>query len=136
MNVVGVVHLAEVVERARLLGVGEGIFATIVLNGDVALFDVNVGGAVLAHGAQLDQVAIGEVVAQHVEQVEVAQHVVGLGQHGVLTVDHREGGRALFTEVNHSTRLKLEHGLLQEGVVIDIADVKVDVLTGEVFPTL
>lgn len=43
---------------ACLLGVGEGVSAAIVGDGDVALLDVNVGCPVLSHRAQLHQVAV------------------------------------------------------------------------------
>lgn len=51
-------HLGQVIEGAGLLGVGQGVGAAVVGDGDVALLNVNVGGAILAHGAQLDQVAV------------------------------------------------------------------------------
>jgi len=41
-----------------LLGVRQCISASIVVNGYEALLNVNVGCAVLAHGAQLHQVAV------------------------------------------------------------------------------
>jgi len=43
----------------RLLGVRQQVAAPVVVDGDEALLNVDVGGAVLAHGAQLDQVAVG-----------------------------------------------------------------------------
>ena len=43
---------------ACLLGVGEGVCAAIVGDGDVALLNVNVGRPVLSHRAQLHQVAV------------------------------------------------------------------------------
>ena len=43
---------------ARLLGVGQRVGAAVVRDGDVALLDVDVGRAVLAHRAQLHQVAL------------------------------------------------------------------------------
>ena len=41
-----------------LFGEGQGVGAALVVDGDEALLDVNVGGAILAHGAQLHQVAL------------------------------------------------------------------------------
>lgn len=41
-----------------LFGEGQGVGAALVVDGNEALLDVNVGGAVLAHGAQLHQVAL------------------------------------------------------------------------------
>ena len=37
---------------------GQGVSSALVVDGDEALFNVNVGGAVLSHGAQLHQVAL------------------------------------------------------------------------------
>ena len=44
--------------HSHLLGVGQGVGAAIVGDGDVALLNVDVGCPVLAHRAQLDQVAV------------------------------------------------------------------------------
>lgn len=58
VNVVAIVNFTEVIEATGLLGIGQCIFATIVLNGDVALFNVNVRSAVFTHGAQFYKVAV------------------------------------------------------------------------------
>ena len=42
--------LGEVVEGPSLFGVRQGVGASVVLDGDVTLLDVDVGGAVLARG--------------------------------------------------------------------------------------
>ena len=44
--------------RSHLFGVGEGVGAAVVGDGDVALLNVNVGRPILAHSAQLHQVAV------------------------------------------------------------------------------
>ena len=77
-----------------------------MLDGDVALFDVDVGRAVLAHGAQLDQVAVGGELADGEEHVEGADDVVDLGEDGVLAVDHRVGRGALLGEVHDGVGLE------------------------------
>ena len=46
----------------HLLGVWKGVSAAVVGDGEEALLDVNVGGPILAHGAQLDQVAVRPVL--------------------------------------------------------------------------
>ena len=51
-HVGGVVALGEVVEGPSLLGVGQGVGASVVLDGDVTLLDVDVGGAVLTLGVE------------------------------------------------------------------------------------
>ncbi len=73
---------------------------------DVAFFDVDVGRAVLAHGAQLDQVAIRPELLQGEEEVQRADHVVDLGEHRVFAVDHRVRRGALLGEMNDGVRSK------------------------------
>jgi len=46
------------VEGAPLLRVRQRVSAAVVVNGDVALFDINVWGAILSHCAQLHKVAV------------------------------------------------------------------------------
>ena len=74
-----VVDLRAVVQRGRQLRERQGVLAPLVLDLDVALLDVDVGLAVLAHRPELDQVAVGDVVADREEQVEVADHVARAG---------------------------------------------------------
>ena len=57
-------NLGEVVEAGGLLGEGQGIGAPFVVDGDEALLYVDVGGPILAHGAQLDQVALRSQLLQ------------------------------------------------------------------------
>ncbi len=93
-------HLGQVIERAGLLGEGKHVAAAIVLDLDVAFFDVDVGRAVFAHGTQLDQVAVGLDLAQGEEQVERADDVVDLGEGRMLAVDHGVRRRTLLGEVD------------------------------------
>ena len=74
-----VVDLRAVVQRGRQLRERQRVLAPLVLDLDVALLDVDVGLAVLAHRPELDQVALGDVVADREEQVEVADHVARTG---------------------------------------------------------
>jgi hypothetical protein len=105
-HVVAVVDLGEVIKRPRLLGIREHVFAAVVLDGDVSLFDIDIGRAVFAHGAELDQVAVGLEFAQGEEQIQRAHDIVHLGADGVVAIDHRIRRGALFGEVNHGLRLK------------------------------
>ena len=57
-DVVAVVHLGEVVERAGLLGKRQHVFAAVMLDGDIALFDIDIGRAVFAHRPEFHQVAV------------------------------------------------------------------------------
>ena len=56
VQVVAVVHLGQVVEGPGLLGIGQDVGPALVGDLDVALFDVDVGGAVLPHGPELHEV--------------------------------------------------------------------------------
>ena len=106
-DVVAVVDFREVIEGAGLLGKGKNVLAAVVLDGDVAFFDVDIGRAVFAHGAELDQVAIGMEFAQREKEIQRADDVVDLGENGVLAVNHGVGGRALFGEMDHGLGLEI-----------------------------
>ena len=84
----------------------------LVLDLDVALLDVDVGLAVLAHRAELDEVALGDVVADREEQVEVADHVGVLGLDGVAAGEHRVGGGGLLAVVDQGLGAGLGHYLI------------------------
>ena len=58
-DVVAVMHLGEVIKRARLFGEGNNVRPPVVLDADIAFLDIDIRRAVLAHGAELHQVAIG-----------------------------------------------------------------------------
>ena len=79
MDVVGVVDLREVVERAGQLRERQRVLAPLVLDLDEPLLDVDVGRSVLAHRAELHQVAVGDAVADREQEVEGADHVRVLG---------------------------------------------------------
>ena len=50
-DVVAVMHFGKVIEGAGLFGIGKNIAAAIVLDGEVAFFDIDIGRAVLPHGS-------------------------------------------------------------------------------------
>ena len=106
-DVGAVVHFGQVVEGPRLLGVGQHVGPTLVGDLYEALFDVDVGISVLAHRPQLDQMDLWVRLSDGVHQVQRAHHVVDLRVDGVLTVDHRIGGRTLLTEVHDRVRSAL-----------------------------
>ena len=103
-DVVAVVHLGEVIEGARLLGERQHVLAAVMLDGDVAFFDIDIGSAVLAHRPQLHQVAVGPELPQREQQVQRSDHVVDLREDRVLAVDHGIRRGALFGEVHHRVR--------------------------------
>src|SRR5579864_885024 len=63
-DVVAVVNFREVIEGARLLRKWQYVFPSIMLDGDISLFDVDVRCAVFTHGSKLNQVAVGTVFAK------------------------------------------------------------------------
>src|SRR5438067_4268507 len=126
VEVVRVVHLRQVVERTRQLRVRKYIGATLVMDLDVALFDVDVGRAVLAHRAELDDVAVGHVLADREHQVEGADHVRLLREHRVLARLHRERRGRLLRVVDHHIGQHLGHNAVEEVALVHVADVRLD----------
>src|SRR5215204_5053592 len=124
VDVVGVVDLAEVVPASWLLRERQKILAPVVLDLDVALFDVYVGLAVLTHRAELHQVAVGHVLAYGIEHVQVADNVVVLGVDGMAPVDHGVGSGPLLGEVHDGLGLVALHDLGDELPVKQVAELE------------
>src|SRR5579883_2797417 len=136
MDVVAVVHLREVIERARLLRKRHDIGSAVVADFDEALFNVDVGCAVLAHGAEFDEVAIGREIAHREQHVQRASHVVRLGENGVIAIDHRVRRAGLFPVMNQRLWLELSNHTLDKGVIGDVADVRLYAPAGHFTPGL
>ena len=134
LDVVAVVHLRAVVEGAGLLGVDHPVLAALVLDLDPALLDVDVGLAVLAHRAELDQVDVAIDVGDRVHHVEVADDVVGLRVDRVRLVDHRVRRCALLAEVDDRLGAEVAHHLVHELGVAEVADVGLDRLAADLAP--
>jgi hypothetical protein len=105
-----------------------------VLDLDVAFFDVDVGRAVFAHGAQLHQVAVRIDLAQRKQQVQRADDVVDLGEGRVLAVDHRVGRGALLGEVYDGFRPEITDVRGDKVVVAHVAFEDLDGLAGKLPP--
>ncbi len=120
--------------EAGQLREGQSVPASLVLDLDVALLDVDVGLAVLAHRPELDQVAVGDVVADREEQVEVADHVGVLGLDRLLARGHRVGRRGLLAVVDDRLGADLGDDAVEEVAVLDRADEAADLLAGELLP--
>src|SRR5438132_6563978 len=86
LDVVAVVQLGQVIEAAWLHREGQTILPAIVGDREEALLDVDIGGPVLAHGAQLDEVGARRVITEGKEEVERADQIVDLRQRRVLEV--------------------------------------------------
>ena len=134
MDVVAVVDLRQVVHRARCLRVEEGVLPAVVVDRQVALFDVDVGRPVLAHRAELDQVRLGADVADGEQDVEVADDVVRLGVRRVPDVDHRIRRRRLLAVVDDRVGPDVADHRFDEAVVDQVADRQSDVEPGDLAP--
>src|ERR1700688_1872310 len=133
-DVVAVVNFRQMVKGARLLWIRQHILAAVVLNGDVAFLDIDIRSAVLTHGAQLNQVALGAQFTNREEHVHGAHHVVYLRKDGVLAVNHRIGGAALLRKVHYRVGLKGFDCGFQKIVIGHVAYEQFDSLTGNFLP--
>ena len=122
------------VKTSRLLGIRYRVAPSVVLNGDVAFFDVDIRSAVLAHRTQLDEVAIGLEFAQREQQIERPHDIVDLGENRMFAVDHRIRSRTLFGKMHHSIRFKRLDERRQKVILRHIADKKFDGLARQVLP--
>jgi hypothetical protein len=101
---------------------------------DPALLDVDVRGAVFAHGAEFDQVDVGVDLGDRVQEIQGADDVVGLGVDGVRLVDHGVGCGALLGEVHDGVGGEGADGVGGELGVAQVSDVTGDVLAGQLRP--
>jgi hypothetical protein len=107
-----------------------------VLDLDVALFDVDVGRAVLAHRPELHEVAVGHVLAQREEQVQRADDVVALGLDRVAAGDHRVRRGGLLGVVHDALGQELTDHAVEEVAVLEVADVRRQLASGDLAPRL
>src|ERR671917_689498 len=105
-----------------------------MLDLDVALFDVYVGRAVLAHRAELDEMALRRELVDREEHVEGAYHVVVLRVDRVPPVDHRVGRRTLLGVVHDGIRLVALHDIGDELPVQEVAVLKGHRLPAHLLP--
>lgn len=105
-----------------------------MVNFDKAFFDIDIGGAVFAHGAELDKVAGGGKFFDGIEDVERADDVVSLGEDGVLAVDHGIGRGTLLGEVDDGLRLEVTEDGGQRVIIRGIANAKLHLPAGDVAP--
>ena len=102
MDIVAVVNFAEVVEATRLFGIGQGVFTPFVFDGDIAFFNVNVGGSVFSHCAQLDQVT---------QSAHAYQKSLTAAGYGKITTEMALASEFYYAETYHQQYLhKMPHG--------------------------
>ena len=134
VDVVRVVDLRQVVERARHLRERQRVAPPLVLDLDEPLLDVDVGRAVLAHRAELHEVAVGHQLADGEEQVQRADHVRVLGLDRVAAGAHRERRRGLLAVVDDRLRTGVGEDAVEELRVLDGADEGTDLVPRHVAP--
>ena len=133
-DVVAVMDLRQVVEGARPLGIQHPVRTTVVVDLEPTLLDVDVRRAVLAHGAELDQVNIRVCFGNRVQQIESSDNVVRLGVDRVFAVNHRVGGRTLFREMHDRIGSEFAERAVGEVGVHEVADEHVDPVSGQLLP--
>ena len=136
VDVVRVVDLRQVVERARHLRERKRVPAALVLDLDEPLLDVDVRGPVLTHGAELDQVTVGHLVADREQQLEGSDHVRVLGLDGGRAGLHRVGRRGLLAVVDDRLGQGLGDHPVEEVAVLDRPDEGADLLAAHLVPGL
>src|SRR5271154_405531 len=123
------------VKGTGLLGIRQSVFPTVVLDRDVAFFDIDIGRAVFTHGAELDEVAIGLKLTQGEQQIERAYYIVHLGENRVFAVNHGVGSGTLFSEVDDCFRFEILDDRGEKVVIRYIADELLDGAPGEPLPS-
>src|SRR6266566_3092372 len=86
-NIVAVMNLGKMVEGARLTRERKNVSSTLMLNLNKALFDINIGSSILAHGSQLHQPARRDDLPNRPEKIKSAADVIDLGEYGAIMVN-------------------------------------------------
>ena len=110
------------VERSRRAREEEAILAALVRDVDPAFLNVDVWCAVLAHSAELDDVAIGRVLQAGPDRVERSFEVVAQRAPGRIEPHHRVGCRRLFRVVYRHIRPDVGEQLEHHAAVGAVAD--------------
>ena len=117
-----------------MLGKRQDVAASLVLDLDVALLDVDVRGPVLAHRPELDQMARWDVLTQGEQEVERPDNVVHLGLDRVATGDHRVRSRGLLGVVHDGLGEEVGDHALEERRILGIADMSGYLPPGDLAP--
>ena len=115
-------------------GNGRVSLAPVVVDLDVALFDVDVRRAVLAHRAELHEVRVGREVAHRVDHVQRVHDVVRLGEDRVLAVLHGVGRARHLAVVHDRLGPELAEERLGHRPVGEVALGEADLVAGDVLP--
>jgi len=129
-----VVAFRQVVERTTLFRVRQRIRSTVVRDGQVAFFNVDIRSTVFTHGAEFDQVAIRRKLFDRVQDVNGTHDVVRLRENRTRSIHHRVRRRTLLTKVHRGSRVEFLKRRAQKLVVAHVADEQLDLSPGNFFP--
>jgi hypothetical protein len=68
------------------------------------------------------------------QDIDGADHVVGLCEHGPLPINHGVGGAALLSKVDDCIRVEVPEGLPKELPVTDVTNGQLNVLATDLTP--
>ena len=125
MSIVRVMHFALVIPTARLPRERQAVHPPAELDIKEALGDGDIGRAVFAHGADLNEVRFGHDFFDGPEQVEIVDDIVLLGPDAVCLVDHRVGRRGHLAQVHDGIGLEVGEAGFDEVVVGEVANAEI-----------
>ena len=131
---IGVHDLGRVVEAAGLPGEERLLGSPSELQIKPPFGDIDIGCAVFAHRAELDQVAVGAVIPNAEDGVERDAEVVVQGQVRGLIIQHRIGGRGLLSVMDYDLGLDGCEDRVTLLLVCQINDMHLDVAAALLFP--
>ena len=134
VDIMRVMHFGEVVEGAALFRVRQRVCASVVFDGDVSFFDIDIRRSIFSHGSQLDKMAVRREFLHGEEHVDGSRDIIFLREDGALSVHHAVRRRALFSKVHDCLRLEAHECVAEELVVTDVADGERDFAAGEFMP--
>src|SRR6266567_7897499 len=124
------------IERPRLFWIRQNIRTAFMMDLDKALFNIDIGCAIFAHGTQFHQMTVRRKFLHGVQDVKRANDIVCLCENSVPTVNHRVRGGTLFGKVDYSLRLKRLKDCGNCLIVHCIANIELDLSSGNFFPRL
>ena len=112
-----------------MLREGKDVLPAVVGYLNESFFDVDVRGPVFPHGPKFDKMRLRTELLHGIEQVQGADDVVGLGEDGMLAVDHGIWGAALFAKMDDGLRHESGHNFCKKIIILDIPNVTLNFTT-------
>ena len=122
-----VMHFALMVPTAGLARKRQTVAPPTVLNLEEAFGNVDVGCAVFAHCAELDQMRVRRRFLDRPKQIEVVDNIVLLRPDTMRLINHRVGRRGHLAEMDHRFRLEFGKYTLNKSIVSEVANAKIEV---------